>query len=153
MSATSMTTPLNVVYIYVPYPAQPMSLYLVAPGLDLSIELFVSDQIEKALALQWERLKDRSSREAFCRRMTQQLDAVIPDSIDWDIKEPTQAQVSYAMVLSKELGVPIPSEALRYRGYMHEFLEKHAQLSKMKRAERQQEHALAREPLPTTDQS
>ena len=110
-----------------------MSLYLVAPGLDMSIELFISDQVEQALALQWERLKDRAAREAFCRRMTQQLDGVIPESIDWDIKEPTQAQVSYAMVLSKELDVPIPPEALRYRGNMHEFLEKHSLLSKMKR--------------------
>lgn len=103
-----------------------MSLYLVAPGLDLSIELYISESVEQALSLQWERLKDRTARDAFCRRMTNQLDSVIPDSLDWDIKEPTQAQVSYAMVLSKQLGVSIPSEALRYRGYMHEFLETNA---------------------------
>lgn len=111
-----------------------MSLYLVAPGLDLSIELLISDQVEQALSLQWERLKDRAAREAFCRRMTQQLDSVIPESIDWDIKEPTPAQLSYAMVLSKQLDVPIPPDALRYRGQMHEFLEKHAQRSKELRA-------------------
>lgn len=110
-----------------------MSLFLVAPSLDLSIELLISDQVERALSLQWERLKDRTAREAFCRRMTQQLDSVIPESIDWDIKEPTSAQVSYAMVLSKQLDVPIPPDALRYRGQMHEFLEKHSQLSKEKR--------------------
>lgn len=110
-----------------------MSLYLVAPSLDLSIELLISDQVEQALSLQWERLKDRTAREAFCRRMTQQLDSVIPESIDWDIKEPTAAQVSYAMVLSKQLDVPIPPSALRYRGQMHEFLERHSQLSKEKR--------------------
>ena len=111
-----------------------MSLFLVAPGIDLSIELFVADHIEKALAVQWERLKDKADREAFCRRMTQQLDNVIPEAIDWDIKEPTQAQLSYAMVLSKQLDVPIPPGALRYRGQMHEFLEKHSQLSKEKRS-------------------
>lgn len=33
-----------------------MSLFLVAPGIDLSIELFVAEHIEKALAVQWERL-------------------------------------------------------------------------------------------------
>lgn len=116
-----------------------MSLYLVAPGLDMSIEIFISDQVEKALALQWERLKDRAGREAFCRRMAQQLDSVIPESIDWDIKEPTPAQVSYAMVLSKQLDVPIPPEALRYRGYMHEFLEKHSEQAKAKREGRPQQ--------------
>jgi hypothetical protein len=113
-----------------------VSLYLVAPGIDLSIELFVSDHVEKALALQWERLKDRSARDAFCRRMTQQLDSVIPDSIDWDIKEPTSAQVSFAMALSKELDVPIPPEALRSRGHMHAFLEIHASQSKARREQR-----------------
>ena len=85
------------------------------------------------MSLQWERLKDRAAREAFCRRMTEQLDSVIPESIDWDIKEPTSAQVSYAMVLSKQLDVAIPPDALRYRGHMHSFLEKHSQLSKEKR--------------------
>lgn len=110
-----------------------MTVYLVVPGLDLSIELYVSDQVEQALALQWERLKDRTVRDAFCRRMTRQLDSVISESIDWDIKEPTPAQVSYAMVLSKELGVAIPPEALQFRGNMHEFLEKHSQMSKAKR--------------------
>ncbi|UNP30721.1 hypothetical protein [Lysobacter gummosus] len=113
-----------------------MSLYLIAPGIDLSIELFVSDQVEKALALQWERLTDRASRDAFCRRMTQQLDSVIPDSIDWDIKEPTPAQVSFAMALSKQLDVAIPPEVLRYRGHMHEFLETHSQQSKARREQK-----------------
>lgn len=113
-----------------------MTLFLVAPGLDLSIELPISDQVEQALAIQWERLKDRTSRDAFCRRMTQQLDSVIPESIDWDIKEPTPAQLSFAMVLSKELDVAIPPEALRYRGNMHQFLEKHSLLSKTRREQK-----------------
>lgn len=110
-----------------------MALYLVDPSLELSIELPVSEPIERALAMQWERLADRTAREAFCRRMATQLNSVIPESIDWDIKEPTPAQVSYAMVLAKELNVAVPSIALRYRGNMHEFLEKHSQLLKAKR--------------------
>jgi len=110
-----------------------MALFLVDPSLDLSLELPVSEPIEKALAIQWERLSDRTVREAFCRRMATQLNSVIPESIDWDIKEPTPAQVSFAMVLAKELEVSIPSAALRYRGNMHEFLEKHSQMLKVKR--------------------
>lgn len=100
-----------------------MALYLVDLGQDMSIELFLSESVERALALQWERIKDRTAREAFCRRMASHLESVIPDSIDWDIKEPTSAQVSFAMALSKELDVPVPPEALRFRGSMHEFLE------------------------------
>lgn len=125
-------------YIFL-FGCQDMILNLVAPGLDLSIEIFISDQVEKALALQWERLKFRSVLDAFCRRMAQQLDSVILESIDWDIKEPTPAQVSYAMGLSKQLDVAIPPEALRYRGHMHEFLEKHSGLAKAKRQTRSQD--------------
>lgn len=113
-----------------------MSFYLVSPGLDMSIELYLSDQLEGAFARQWERLQDGASRDAFCQRLTKQLETLLPDAMDWDIKEPTAAQVSYAMVLSKQLDVPIPPEALRYRGHMHEFLEKHSQLSKAKREAR-----------------
>lgn len=113
-----------------------MALYLVEPGLDLSIELPVSEPVERALAIQWERLTDAKVREAFCRRMAKQLDNVIPESIDWDIKEPTKAQVSYAMVLARELGMSVPSQALRYRGSMFEFLEKHSQLLKERREQR-----------------
>lgn len=114
-----------------------VSLYLVDPGLDMSIELFISEPVERALALQWERLKDRSAQDAFCRRMTAQLESVIPESIDWDIKKPTPAQLSYAVVLSKQLGVTIPPEALRYRGTMHEFLEKRSQEMKVRREAKQ----------------
>lgn len=110
-----------------------MALYLVAPAIDLSIELQISEPVEQALAIQWERLHDRAARDAFCRRMTSQLDGVIPESIDWDIKEPSPAQLSFAMALSKELDVPIPPDALRFRGSMFEFLEAHSRMAKERR--------------------
>ena len=109
-----------------------MSFFLIAPALDLSIEFFLSDQVERAVALQWERLKDREVRDAFTRRVARQLETLLPEAIDWDIKEPTQAQVSYAMAISKELGVPIPSDALLFRGVMHEFLEVNVPQAKAK---------------------
>ena len=109
-----------------------MSFYLIAPALDLSIEVFLSDQVERAVALQWERLKDRDVRDAFTKRVARQLEALLPEAIDWDIKEPTQAQLSYAMAISKELSVPIPPDALRFRGVMHEFLEANVPQAKAK---------------------
>lgn len=100
-----------------------MSIYLVDLTSDLSIELRVSEAVQRALVVQWERLKDRSVREAFCRRMSANLETVIPDSLDWDIKEPTPAQLAYAIVLAKQLKVPIPAEARLYRSKMHEFID------------------------------
>lgn len=111
-----------------------MSYFLVAPALDMSFELYLSDQLEKTMALQWERLADRDAREAFTRRIEKQLEAVLPEAIDWDIKEPTPAQVSYGMVIAKQLGVALPADALRFRGKMHEFLEAHVPLAKAKQA-------------------
>lgn len=91
----------------------------------MSIELFLSDQLERAVALQWERIKDRDAREAFTRRIAKQLESLLPETIDWDIKEPTPAQISYAMAISKELSVRIPPDAMRFRGEMHVFIEAH----------------------------
>ena len=107
-----------------------MALYLVDPALEMSIELPVSEPVERALAIQWERLQDGITRDNFCRRMAEQLNSIIPDSIDWDIKEPTPAQMSFALIISKQLGISLPSEAIRYRGHMHQFLEEYAPILK-----------------------
>lgn len=109
-----------------------MSYFLVAPGLEMSIELFLSDQLERAVALQWERLSDRDARDTFTRRIAKQLETLLPEAIDWDIKEPTPAQISYAMAISKELNVAIPPDALRFRGEMHTFLEAHVPQARAK---------------------
>lgn len=110
-----------------------MAYFLVVPALEMSLELFLSDQLERTVALQWERLKDRDSRDAFTRRVERQLETLLPEAIDWDIKEPTPPQVSYALAISKELDVAIPPDALRYRGVMHDFLETHVPQAKAKR--------------------
>lgn len=104
-----------------------MSVFLVAPAIDLSLELPISETVEQALSIQWERLSDRKVREAFCQRIATQLDSLLPDALDWDIKAPTEAQMSFALVIAKTLGVSLPPEALRYRGSMHEFLDRHAE--------------------------
>jgi hypothetical protein len=44
------------------------------------------------------------------------------ECLDADLKPPTAAQIQYATDIAKHLGVPLPSEALRFRGAMGEFL-------------------------------
>lgn len=56
--------------------------------------------------------------------------ASIPESIDWDIKEPTAPQLSYAMVISRQLGIAPPAEAMAYRGHMVQFIEEYAPILK-----------------------
>jgi len=40
-----------------------MPLYVVHPGVDLTLELYVSDQLEAAVAVQWERVRDKEVRK------------------------------------------------------------------------------------------
>ena len=107
-----------------------MSYFLVAPGLEMSLEIYLSDQLEQALAAQWARLTDWKARDAFVRRVEKQLEILLPEVLDWDIKEPTQAQLSFALAISRQLDVAIPPDALRFRGPMHEFLATHSPRSK-----------------------
>jgi hypothetical protein len=107
-----------------------MTLYLVDPMAGLALELNVPESVQQALIVQWDRIQESAARDAFCRRMTAQLSNLIPDVLDWDIKAPTPAQLAYAMVLSRQLKVPIPDEARHFRSRMHEFIDE--QSSKLK---------------------
>ncbi|MEZ5436746.1 MAG: hypothetical protein R3F12_00105 [Lysobacteraceae bacterium] len=104
-----------------------MALYLVAPGVELTLELFVANQIEEAVTIQFERIKDRHARDIFVRKLEQRLDSLLGECLDWDLREPSEAQRSYAKLISKQLGVPIPSEAWKFRFHMALFLEAYAQ--------------------------
>ncbi len=95
-----------------------MALYLVNPGVDLTLELYVATAMEEAVCIQWERAKDKAIRQTFVRKLEKQLERLIAECMDWDLKEPTPAQASYATLISRKLGVSIPSEAMKYRFHM-----------------------------------
>ena len=103
-----------------------MALYLVNPAVDMSLELYVSDRLESALTIQYERIKDRRVRDTFVRKLEQSLEKLLVESIDWDLKQPTEAQLNYATLVAKQLGIPLPSEAQKYRFHTAMFLETYA---------------------------
>ena len=107
-----------------------MALYLVNPGVEMTLELFVSDKIEDAVAIQFERISDSKVRDIFVRRLENRLSGLLGDCLDWDIKAPTPAQITYATVVAAQQGVPLPSEAKKYRFHMAMFLEAYAPKSK-----------------------
>ena len=111
-----------------------MSLYLVAPALELSLELNVPESLEQALAIQWERLENPFAKEQFCNRLERQLETLLPGLMDWDIQKPTPSQIAFAKMISAKLGIPVPSEAIAFRGHMHEFLGQNAELFKIQQA-------------------
>lgn len=102
-----------------------MTIYVVHAGVDLSIELFVSPQLEAAVAQQWERIRDREVRDTYRRALERRLEDLLKDCLDWDLKPPTAAQVSYATVVAAKLGLVVPSEARHSRFHMAMFLEQH----------------------------
>jgi len=71
----------------------------------MTLELIiVSQRLEEALAIQYERIKDRRVRDTFVKRLESQVETLLKDSLDWDIKEPTAAQLNYALLVAKQLG-------------------------------------------------
>lgn len=100
-----------------------MPLLLVHPGVDLTLELYVSPALEEAMALQWERVRKRTVRDTYVKALEYRLESLLRDCLDWDLKPPTEAQISYATLLGARHGVSVPSEALSYRFHMAMFLE------------------------------
>lgn len=107
-----------------------MPLLLVDMQSDLLIEIPVAEPLAEALNIQWERLPDEAARNAFGARFGPRLEHALGESLDWDLRAPTPAQVTYATAISRALGVALPSEVLRYRGQMNEFLDSHNQAFK-----------------------
>ena len=103
--------------------SRPMPLLLVHPSVDLTLELYVSSALEEAIALQWERVRQRTVRDTYVKALEYRLQELLRDCLDWDLKPPTEAQLSYATLLAARHGVSIPSEARKYRFHMAMFIE------------------------------
>lgn len=102
-----------------------MSLLLMDTQSDLLIEIKVTQPVLDTLSLQWVRLTEDRGRTTFSARFGAQLAIALCESLDWDLKPPTPAQVAYATGIAKGLGIALPGEVLRYRGQMNEFLDLH----------------------------
>ncbi len=100
-----------------------MPLLLVHPSADLTLELYVSPALEEALALQWERVRQRTARDTYVKALEYRLEDLLTDCLDWDLKPPTEAQLSYATLLARRHGITVPSDALNYRMHMALFID------------------------------
>lgn len=104
-----------------------MPLFLVEPDSDLTIEVALPAEVEQSWVSQVRRM-ERSPRDRrlFASRLSRLLTDMLPDALDWDLKEPTKNQIAFAKSLCRQLKVEIPSEAFASRGNMHAFIEQHA---------------------------
>jgi hypothetical protein len=71
-------------------------------------------------------------REVFlgpvCERIGQRISETVIDVLDPDLRPPTNAQVSFALDIARELSVNLPGEALKFRGAMGEFIDRYQSL-------------------------
>ncbi len=103
-----------------------MNMRLVDDDLDLSVELTLDPTVRDALSIQLQRSACGQGVSLFESRLTQRL----ADALDTDLQPPSASQLSYAISISKTLDISLPSEALKFRGSMSEFLGRYAPLFK-----------------------
>lgn len=100
-----------------------MALLLIDPDYDLLLDLGATPGFLEALQEQWQRLGYDPERQEFAARISRRLLPVLSDCLDWDLKPPTSAQVSYAVSIARKLNIEIPAKVLQRRSDMGVFLD------------------------------
>lgn len=100
-----------------------MSVFLVAPDLDLTLEVPIAPNALESVSRYLAAVKDGWEHENFCKRFASEIGQILPEVIDWQLKPPTKAQLAFARSLSRQLGIPLPTDAVSMRGEMHRFIE------------------------------
>jgi hypothetical protein len=98
-----------------------------------AISIPLDDCAREAWVLQYERAHLSGEMDQFRRRLAQCLANSLAECLDPDLKLPTEAQLKYATQIAREMGVSLPSEALRFRGSMAEFIGRFADAFRQKR--------------------
>lgn len=101
-----------------------MALRLVDDDLDVSLDLPLDPITREAIGIQIQRCACSHVRQTFELRLVERL----MELVDADLRPPTAKQLEYAISIAKRLGVPVPSEALRYRGSMSHFINRFVEL-------------------------
>lgn len=105
-----------------------MALLLIDPDYDFLLDLGAPVGVLESVHEQWVRLAHDPEREEFAARISARLLPVLLDCLDWDLKPPTPAQVSYAVSLARKLNLEIPAKVLQRRSDMGAFLDANANL-------------------------
>lgn len=100
---------------------------------DSGISIPLNDCVRAAWLLQYDRAAHSGGIEGFQERLASCFAESLAECLDTDLKPPTDAQVKYATSIARELGIALPSEALRFRGPMAEFIDRFAETLRRKR--------------------
>jgi hypothetical protein len=88
----------------------------------LTLDVALADSDRELLSRQLTRCISDGGPERFARWLGAALGASLPTVVDYDLRPPTEPQVSFAMAIARTLSVALSPDVLRYRGAMHEFL-------------------------------
>lgn len=87
-----------------------------------SISLEIDQAICVLLAAQKQRADEAGRAELFAEVISRNFVSTLKRVLETDLRLPTETQVGLAILIARELDVPIPSEALRFRGAMEQHL-------------------------------
>ena len=111
-------------------------------GLSMSVQLVLDDEgisiplddcVREAWVLQYNRASLYGVADGLRERLAACFALSLAECLDADLKPPTEAQLKYGTVIARDLGVALPSEALRFRGAMAEFIDRFADAHKRRR--------------------
>lgn len=105
-----------------------MAFSLISDDYLWSIELPLPDGLIDALTCQFERLEVGTSKDAFQRRLAQHLAPALFESLDSDLKPPSESQLKFGHDIARQLGIEIPNRALQSRAGMQAFIGRHVPL-------------------------
>lgn len=94
---------------------------------DSGIPIPIDDCLREAWVVQYGRAAAQDAIAVFYERLAVCFAQSLAECLDADLKPPTEAQVRYAADISRQLGVALPVEALRFRGPMSEFIGRFAE--------------------------
>jgi hypothetical protein len=98
-----------------------------------AIPIPLDDGVREAWLLQYNRASLYGAVEGLAERLAACFASSLAECLDPDLKPPTDAQIKYATVIARDLGVALPSEALRFRGAMADFIDRFAEAHKQRR--------------------
>ena len=92
---------------------------------DSDIPLPLDEPTRAAWLVQCGRAEIDGATERLRQRLAQCFATSLMECLDADLRPPSAAQLKYATDLARTLGISLPAEAIRFRGEIMDFIDRH----------------------------
>lgn len=92
----------------------------------MSLEVQVPESTIEALRRQYRLGVGQGDEAEFNRRLAAEMEQLLLRVSNWRLREPTAAQLAYAISICRQLGISLPEEAAGSRGEMQKFIAIHS---------------------------